>query len=95
MYELKLYVVGRTPMSVNVIEDLVKLLEEAIDSHYHLDVIDIIESPVLAEKANILATPALEKVSPEPVTKFIGDLSDKERVLLTLGLTDLQEEVIK
>ena len=40
----------------------------AVDSHYHLDVIDIIESPGLAEEAKILATPALEKVAPGPVT---------------------------
>ncbi len=95
MYELKLYVVGRTPKSVEVIEELVKLLEDALDSHYHLEVIDIIESPELADKANILATPALERVAPGPVRKIIGDLSDKERVLLALGLTAQQEEVKK
>ncbi len=95
MYELKLYVVGRTPKSIDVIEDLVRLLEDALDDHYHLDVIDIIESSVLAEKAKILATPSLEKVSPGPARKIIGDLSDKERVLLTLGLTAQHEEVTK
>ncbi len=95
MYELKLYVVGRTPKSIDVIEDLVKILEDGLDGHYHLDVIDIIESPELAEEARILATPALEKVAPGPVTKIIGDLSDKERVLLTLGLTAQHEEVTK
>ena len=95
MYEFKLYVVGRTPKSIDVVEELVQLLEDALDDHYHLEVIDIIESPALAEKAKILATPSLEKVSPEPVRKIIGDLSDKERVLLTLGLTALQEEVKK
>ncbi len=93
MYELKLYVVGRTPKSIDIIEELVQLLEDALDDHYHLDVIDIIESPGLAEEAKILATPALEKVAPGPVRKIIGDLSDKERVLLTLGLTALQEEI--
>ena len=95
MYEFKLYVVGRTPKSVDVIEELVQLLEDALNSYYHLDVIDIIESPELAEKDGILATPALEKVSPEPVRRIIGDLSDKERVLLALGLTAQQEEVKK
>jgi len=93
MYEFKLYVIGRTPKSIDVIEELVQLLEDALNNHYHLEVIDIIESPVLAEKAKILATPSLEKVSPGPVRKIIGDLSDKERVLLTLGLTALQEEI--
>jgi len=87
MYELKLYVVGRTPKSVEVIEELVKLLEDALDSHYHLEVIDIIESPELAHKDKILATPTLVKASPPPERRVIGDLSDRKKVLLGLGLT--------
>ncbi len=95
MYELKLYVVGQTPKSVKIIEELVKLLEDALDSHYHLNVIDVVESPELAHKDNILATPTLQKVLPEPVRTIVGDLSDKETVLLALGLTALQEEAEK
>ncbi len=95
MYEFKLYVVGRTPKSVDVIEGLVQLLKDALNSYYHLDVIDVIESPELAEKDGILATPVLEKVAPVPVRKIVGDLSDRERVLLVLGLTAQQEEVKK
>ena len=95
MYELKLYVVGQTPKSVEIIEELVKLLEDAFDSHYHLHVIDVVESPELAHKKNILATPTLQKASPEPVRTIVGDLSDKETVLLALGLTALQEEAEK
>lgn len=95
MYELKLYVVGLIPKSIDITEDLVKILEDALDSHYHLDVIDIIESPGLAEEAKILATPALEKVAPGPVRKIIGDLSDKETVLLALGLTPQEDKVSK
>jgi len=87
MYEFRLYVAGRTPKSVEIIEELIKLLEDALDGHYHLEVIDIIESPQLAEESKILATPALEIVSSEPVRKIIGDLSDKETLLLALGLT--------
>ncbi len=86
-YEFKLYVVGRTPQSVEVIEELVKILEDALDSYYHLEVIDIIENPELAEKDSILATPALEKVAPEPAKMIIGDLLDAERVLSALGLS--------
>ncbi len=95
MYKFKLYVVGRTPKSIEVIEELVQLLEDALNSYYHLEVIDVIESPELAEKDGILATPALEKVAPVPVRKIVGDLSDRERVLLVLGLTAQQEEVKK
>ncbi len=91
MYEFRLYITGRTPKSVEVIEQLEQLLEDALDGHYNLEVINIIEGPELAENAKILATPTLEKVAPEPTRKIIGDFSDKETVLSALGLT-LQEE---
>ncbi len=87
MHEFKLYLVGRTPKSVDVIEELVQLLEDALNNYYHLDVIDIIESPELAEKDRIFATPTLVKVFPAPIKKSIGRLSNKEEVSLALGLT--------
>jgi PAS domain S-box-containing protein len=86
MYEFKLYVIGRMPKSIDVIEELVKLLEDTLGGYYHLDVIDIIESPELAEKGNIVATPTLVKVAPEPQKRVVGDLSDKDKVLSALGL---------
>ncbi len=91
MYEFKLYVIGQTPKSVEVIEELVKLLEDAFDSHYHLEVVDIIKNPELAEKDKILATPTLVKASPPPEKRVVGDLSDKETVLSALGLTPQEE----
>jgi CheY-like chemotaxis protein len=39
-----------------------------------------------------LATPTLQKVLPEPVRTIVGDLSDKETVLLALGLTPQEDE---
>ncbi len=91
MYEFKLYLVGRTPKSLTVIEELTKLLKDAFDDHYNLEVIDIIENPEQTEKDRILATPTLEKVSPEPVRRIVGDLSDIERVLTALDLTAEKE----
>lgn len=87
MYELKLYVVGRTPKSIKVVSSLKQLLEDALKDRYSLKVIDVIEDPELAEQGGILATPTLEKISPEPARKVIGDLSDKETVLAALDLT--------
>ena len=91
MYEFKLYVVGQTPKSQTVIYELTKLLKDAFDDHYNLEVIDIIENPERTDQDKILATPTLEKVSPEPVRRIVGDLSDKEMVLPALGLTPQEE----
>ncbi len=91
MYEFRFFVTGQTPKSRDLIEKLVTILQEAFDGHYHLDVIDIVEKPELAEQDKILATPTLEKVSPEPVRRIVGDLLEKETLLLALGLTPQEE----
>jgi len=87
MYEFRLYVVGQTPKSITVIENLKGLWESTFDGHYNLEVIDVTENLEMAEKDNILATPTLVKSSPPPERRVIGDLSDKEKVLLNLGFT--------
>ena len=57
------------------------------DSGYNLEVIDVIENLEMVEKDNILATPTLIKSSPPPERRVIGDLSDREKILLSLGFT--------
>ncbi len=91
MYELKLYVAGQTPKSLAVIEELTRLLEDELDVSYNLEVVDVIDSPGQAERAKVLATPTLEKVSPEPVKKIVGDVSGKKTTLSALGLTPQEE----
>ena len=51
---------------------------------YDLEIIDVLEFPDLAEDERILATPTLIKSLPPPLRRVIGDLSDKEKVLLGL-----------
>lgn len=84
---LKLYVTGQTANSQKAIENLKKVLEMELKGAYTLKVIDVLKSPQLAEEDKILATPTLTKILPAPVRKIIGDLSDREKVLLGLDLT--------
>ena len=49
-----------------------------------MEVIDVLERPRLAEDERILATPLLIKQLPPPLRRIIGDLSDREQVLLGL-----------
>ena len=48
--------------------------------------IDVLKNPQLAAEDKILATPTLAKILPPPVRRIIGDLSDRERVLIGLDL---------
>jgi len=55
---------------------------------YSLRIADILENSQLAEVARILATPTLAKNVPLPERGIIGVLSDREKVLLGLGLEE-------
>ena len=90
-YVLKLYVAGNTPNSVRALKTLKNILEEEFKGVYALKVIDVLKNPQLAEEDKILATPTLAKILPPPVRKIIGDLSDREKVLIGLDL--LYEEI--
>ncbi|MDX2228794.1 MAG: circadian clock protein KaiB [Leptolyngbyaceae cyanobacterium bins.349] len=90
-YVLKLYVAGNTPNSIRALKTLNAILEEEFKGVYALKVIDVLKNPQLAEEDKILATPTLAKILPPPVRKIIGDLSDRERVLIGLDL--LYEEL--
>lgn len=90
-YVLKLYVAGNTPNSVRALTILKNILEEEFKGVYALKVIDVLKNPQLAEEDKILATPTLAKILPPPVRKIIGDLSDREKVLIGLDL--LYEEL--
>ena len=91
MYKLKIYVIGQTPSSVKAIEHLRALLEDQFKDDYSLEVIDVLENPRLAEDDKVLATPTVVKILPSPITKIIGDLSDREKVLLGLDLLSKEE----
>lgn len=90
-YVLKLYVAGNTPNSIRALKTLKNILEKEFQGVYALKVIDVLKNPQLAEEDKILATPTLAKILPPPVRKIIGDLSDREKVLIGLDL--LYEEI--
>ena len=96
-YILKLYVAGNTPNSMRALKTLRDILETEFRGVYALKVIDVLKNPQLAEEDKILATPTLSKILPPPVRRIIGDLSDRERVLIGLDLLydELDEQEIK
>lgn len=83
-YLLKLYVTGTSPRTEMAIANLRRLCEHDLQGEYELEVIDVLEDPQAAEDARILATPTLIKQLPPPLRRVIGDLSDKDKVLLGL-----------
>lgn len=85
-YELRLYVAGVTPRSARAIANIKEICDEHLKGLHALQVIDLYQQPVLAERDQIVAVPTLIKKLPPPLRRIIGDLSDRERVLVGLDL---------
>jgi len=83
---LRLYIAGQTPIAITALSNLKLICEEQLKGKYHIEVIDLLKQPQLARDNQILAVPTLVRKLPIPVRKIIGDLSDKERVLVGLDL---------
>ena len=83
---LRLYIVGGAPNSVQAIANLEAICQEYLKDGYKLEVVDILEHPRRAMAEGVLVTPSLAKLSPLPAANVVGNLSDKAKVLLALGL---------
>jgi circadian clock protein KaiB len=87
VWNLSLFVAGREhPKSVAAYANLKRICEEHLPGAYQLQVIDITKSPEMAVREEVLAIPTLVRRSPPPKRRIIGDLSDTDRVLISLGL---------
>jgi circadian clock protein KaiB len=85
-YLLRLYVAGVTAKSRRAIANLKKICEEYLPERFEFEVIDIYQQPIIARDGQIVAAPTLVKELPLPVRKFIGDLSNTERILAGLDI---------
>ena len=84
---LRLYVVGGAPNSVQAIANLEAICREYLEDGHKLEVVDVLEHPRRAMAEGVLVTPSLAKLSPPPAANVVGNLSDRAKVLLALGLT--------
>lgn len=89
-FVLKLFITGRSTRSESAIRTLHRLCQEELGGEFELVVVDVLEQPEEAEKGRILATPTVVKELPPPIRKVIGDLSDKEKVLIGLDLQPVE-----
>lgn len=94
-YILKLYVSGSSPRAQAAIANLKRICEEDLAGRYTLEIVDVLEDPDAAERDKILATPTLVKSLPPPLRRVIGDLSDKEKVLLGLEVRPAPQDTPK
>jgi len=85
-YTLRLFITGASPNSSRAITNLKDICETYLKDRYELEIIDVYQQPLIAEKEQVIALPMLIKVMPDPTRRLIGDMSDTNKVLIGLGL---------
>jgi circadian clock protein KaiB len=85
-WRLRLYVAGDSPKSMVAFANLKRLCETHLSDRYQIEIVDLLEYPLLAGKEEIVAVPTLVRLAPQPVRRIIGDLSDTDEVLVGLQI---------
>ncbi len=85
-YVLKLYVAGITPKSERAIRSVKELCEQRLHDRYDLEIIDIYQRPDALRQDQIVVAPTLVKKLPLPLRRLIGDMADRDKILLGLDL---------
>jgi len=85
-YILRLFVAGLTPNSQRAIDNVKQICETHLLGRYELEIIDIYQQPIFAKQGQIVAAPTLVKELPLPLRKFIGDLSQTDKILAGLEI---------
>lgn len=85
-FVLKLFITGRSTRSEQAISTLQHMCEDELGGEYMLEIVDVLEHPEEAEEGRILATPTVVRELPTPIRKVIGDLTDREKILIGLDL---------
>jgi circadian clock protein KaiB len=83
---LRLYVAGSAPNSLRAIANAKAICAEHFSSGHEIEVVDLLEYPLRALADGVVVTPTLLRLSPLPVRKVIGNLSDAKQVLLALAV---------
>jgi circadian clock protein KaiB len=65
-WQLRLYVAGQTPKSVEAFSNLKRICEEHLRGRYRIEVVDLLQNPTLARGDQILALPTLVRHLPPP-----------------------------
>jgi len=87
-YRFRLFMAGKGPNSQQALGNLRRLCQEFLPGRYTIETVDVVKDFDAAVKDNILVTPALILVQPLPRVTILGNLSNRQKVLLALGLTE-------
>jgi circadian clock protein KaiB len=87
-FHFQLYITGNSPRSAQAVANLRALCQEHLDGRYDLEIIDLYQQPGRAAAGQIIASPTLLKILPRPLVRMVGNLADREQLMIKLDLSD-------
>lgn len=87
LFKFRLYIAGDGPNSTQAIANLQAICREHLAGRHEIEIVDVLRNQKQALTDGVMLTPLLVKLSPEPVRKIIGNLSQRETVVQTLGIS--------
>ncbi len=84
-YIFRLFVSGHHANTERLLQKVHYFLEKALSQPYTLKVIDILKHPDRAETDQILATPTLLRIWPQPIRRIVGEIEHQEQLLRLLS----------
>ena len=87
-FMFRLYIAGDTQNSMQALVNLTHFCQTYLADLYTIEVLDVFKEQSRALQDSVFMTPTLIKMTPEPVIKIVGTLSQTDILLQTLGLSD-------
>jgi circadian clock protein KaiB len=86
VYRFRLFIADGTDNSHQALANLTALCQARLPKQHEIEVVDVLREPMRALEDNVLMTPTLMVLSPPPVRRIVGTLSQTNTVLQVLGL---------
>jgi circadian clock protein KaiB len=90
-YRLRLCISGATPRSTQAIANIKEIGETRLHGRSDLEVIHAYQQAALVRDQQIVVLPTLIKHLPLTLRRLIGDLSDREQILVGAGIMPDEE----
>jgi circadian clock protein KaiB len=85
-YILKLYIAANEQNSQLARQNLKRVCDQYLNGLCQIDEVDVLTDYASALKDRVFVTPTLILVSPEPRATVVGNLDNKEKLILALRL---------
>ena len=88
LFKFSLYVAGDSLNSLQASNNLTALCEAHLPHRYEIEIVDVFRESKQALAAGIRMAPTLVRLSPLPVRRIVGNLSQTLPLLQALGLSE-------